>query len=133
MRTLREPLTMPTGATPVTPGCILGNEKLVGVYMQEVGSGLTKLVVQTLVRGNQGDTATEVWADVEVAVAGDNIPATGYVSEPLGIAGADIVDNKFFMFPRPNAGYPYTVVRLRGEGTLATNNAIFQFVTDPHS
>jgi hypothetical protein len=123
---------MPQGAAPVTPGCLLGNEKLVGVYMQEVGSGLTKLVVQTLVSGQAGEAATEQWRDVEVAVAGDNIPATGYVSEPLGIAAADIVDGKFFMFPRTNAGYPLNVVRLRGEGTLATNNAIFQFIGDPH-
>jgi hypothetical protein len=112
----------------------LGSEKLVGVYMREVGTGLTKLVVQTLVQGNLGDLTTPpVWADVEIAVAGDNIPATGYVSEPLGIAAADIVDNKFFLFPRTNTAYPLTTVRLRGEGTLATNDAIFQFIADPHS
>lgn len=123
---------MPQGATPVSQSINLGQEKLVGVFLREVGTGLTKLVVQCLIDGNEGDTSGQLWADVLITATAQP-PAAGFVAEPLGIATAEIVDGSLILFPRDSCGYPLPVIRLRGEGTLATNDAVFEFITDPHS
>jgi hypothetical protein len=124
---------MPTGATPVSPSVNLGQEKLVGVYLREVGTGLTKLVVQCLIDGNDGDpVASQLWSDVLITSTAQP-PAGGFAAEPLGIATGEIVDNSLILFPRDSCGYVLPVIRLRGEGTLATNAAVFEFITDPHS
>jgi hypothetical protein len=123
---------MPQGATPVSQSINLGQEKLVGVRLNEVGTGLTKLVVQNLVAGNEGDPSGQIWSDVLI-VSTAQPPAAGFVNEPLGIATAEIVDGAEIIFPRDSCAYVLPVIRLRGEGTLATNDALFQFITDPHS
>lgn len=132
MRLLRQPLTIPQGATPVSPPCNLGSEKLVGIHLREVGSGITKIVVQHAVAGNEGDTTTPpTWLDVLI-VSTAQPPAVGFVAEPLGIATAEIVDGAEIIFPRDSCGYTLPLIRVRCEGTLATNDAIIQFITDPH-
>jgi hypothetical protein len=126
MRLSREPMTIAIGQT-ISNGINLGQEKFVGIKVNQApGGNGTDIRVQTLVSGNLGDAATEVWADINVVA----VPAGTFGT--LKVTSGPIATG-VYIFPRDTSGYPLAVIRLVAQAAVSTTALIAQAISDPHS
>jgi hypothetical protein len=124
-------MTIAVGQT-ASNGVNLGSEKLVGFLVRSAGGGGgTDFRLQTLISGNLGDAASEVWADVRIKDLADNTSPFG--SSIFAIDNATPLTTGIFIeFPRDAFGYPTPVIRLVAQAAASGTPWIFSPITDPH-
>lgn len=129
MRDFRETMTIGVGAS-VSNGVNLESERLAGIRVIE-DSDVNTLRFQTLIGGNLGDTASEVWADINLTT-GDFPP---YTSVPFDIATASIVDNGLIVFPSDKVRNVPSIIRVLNHAAGVPTNvtgvaATFRLLVD---